>query len=250
MASHYRRFTAVLLASTFLACSAPAFALQDTQDDEPVYLEADTLNDFGSGEGYIARGNVRVQQGDRLLIADELEYRPEENRVIARGNVEIHGQGEYPQYADEFELDSEMSTGIAVGFATMMENNGRMAAATAARAEDGSIRLDRAYYTACPLCEDGEQEPTWRIRAREVVQDAEDQMIYYKDAQLEFLGVPVLYAPTFAHPDPSSERRSGFLFPGLGVSSRLGFNYQQPYLWAISPHQDTRVTTVAINALF
>ena len=238
MASHYSRFTAALLGATFLTCSAPAFALQDVQNDLPVYLEADTLNDFDSGEGYIARGNVRVQQGDRLLIADELEYRPEENRVIARGNVEIHGQGEYPQYADEFELDSEMSTGIATGFATMMENNGRMAAATAARAEDGSIRLDRAYYTACPICEEGDQEPTWRIRAREVVQDTEDQMIYYKDAQLEFLGVPVLYAPTFAHPDPSSERRSGFLFPGVGVSSRLGFNYQQPYLWDISPHQD------------
>lgn len=238
MASQISCYTAALFSSTILAFSAPAFAVQDEQDDLPVYLEADTLVDIATGEGYIARGNVRVQQGDRLLIADELEYRPEENRVIARGNVEIHGQGEYPQYADQFELDNEMSTGIATGFATMMENNGRMAAATAARSADGSIRLDRAYYTACPLCENGEEEPTWRIRAREVVQDAEDQMIYYKDAQLEFLGVPVLYAPTFAHPDPSSERRSGFLFPGVGASSRLGFNYQQPYLWAISPHQD------------
>ncbi|MBR9826993.1 MAG: LPS-assembly protein LptD, partial [Alphaproteobacteria bacterium] len=79
---------------------------------------------------------------------------------------------------------------------------------------------------------------TWRIRAGEVTQDAEDQMMYYRDAQLEVMGVPVLYAPVFAHPDPSSERRSGFLVPKVGASNRLGAVYQQPYYWSISPHQD------------
>ena len=134
-----------------------------------------------------------------------------------------------------------MSTGVVLGFATMLENNGRVAAATAIRRANGTLELGEAYYTACELCEDGEESPTWRIRASEVIQDAEDEMIYYRGAKLEVLGVPVLYAPVFAHADPSAERQSGFLFPKLNVSSRLGFVYGQPYYWAISPSQDITV---------
>ncbi|WP_291844722.1 LPS assembly protein LptD [Maricaulis sp.] len=245
MASHIRRLAAVLLSTSALALSAPVLAQgapvlgQGAPAEEaPIYLEADHVEDIAGGSGYIARGNVRVRQEPRTLLADEIEYHPDENRVIARGNVIILGQGSFPQYADEVELDSQLAAGVAIGFASMLENNGRMAAAAAIRSENGSLQLNDAYYTACELCENGEHEPTWRLRAREVVQDADDRMIYYRDARLEIGGVPVLYAPVFAHADPSSERRSGFLFPAVGVSSRLGFVYQQPYYWSISPSQD------------
>ncbi|WP_323763148.1 LPS-assembly protein LptD [Maricaulis sp.] len=238
MASQFCRFAALLLSTSALVFTAPAFAQDARVDEAPIYLEADQVEDIAGGSGYIARGNVRVRQDPRTLLADEIEYHPDENRVIARGNVIILGQGPFPQYADEVELDSQLAAGVAIGFASMLENNGRMAAAAAIRSDNGSLQLNDAYYTACELCADGEGEPTWRLRAREVVQDADDEMIYYRDARLEIGGVPVLYAPVFAHADPSAERHSGFLFPKVGVSSRLGFVYQQPYYWAISPSQD------------
>lgn len=238
MASQFRRLAAVLLITSAGAFSAPALAQGAPVEEAPIYLEADHVEDIAGGNGYIARGNVRVRQEPRTLLADEIEYHPEDNRVIARGNVIILGQGPFPQYADEVELDSQLATGVIFGFASMLENNGHVAAAAAIRRDSGSLQLDDAYYTACDLCADGEHEPTWRLRAREVVQDTDDQMIYYRDARLEIGGVPVLYAPVFAHADPSSERRSGFLFPAIAVSSRLGFVYQQPYYWSISPSQD------------
>ena len=238
MASHIRRLAAVLLSTSALAFTAPVLAQGAEVDEAPIYLEADHVEDIAGGTGYIARGNVRVRQDPRTLLADEIEYHPDENRVVARGHVIILGQGPFPQYADEVELDSQLAAGVAIGFASLLENNGQVAAAAAIRSADGSLQLNDAYYTACELCEDGEHEPTWRLRAREIVQDADEQMIYYRDARLEIGGVPVLYAPVFAHADPSSERHSGFLFPKVGASSRLGFVYQQPYYWSISPSQD------------
>ncbi|WP_339332776.1 LPS assembly protein LptD [uncultured Maricaulis sp.] len=238
MASHVRRLAAVLLSTSALAFTAPVLAQGAEVDEAPIYLEADHVEDIAGGTGYIARGNVRVRQDPRTLLADEIEYHPDENRVVARGHVIILGQGPFPQYADEVELDSQLAAGVAIGFASLLENNGQVAAAAAIRSADGSLQLNDAYYTACELCEDGEHEPTWRLRAREIVQDADEQMIYYRDARLEIGGVPVLYAPVFAHADPSSERHSGFLFPKVGASSRLGFVYQQPYYWSISPSQD------------
>ncbi|WP_203293468.1 LPS-assembly protein LptD [Maricaulis parjimensis] len=237
MASQFRRFAAALMGSSALVLTGAALAQDAPSSNAPVYLEADHLEDLNGG-GYLATGNVRVRQDGRTLMADELEYHPERDRVIARGHVVITGQTPYPQYADEVELDSALASGVALGFASLLENNGRLAAAAAIRDADQSLTLRQAYYTACELCEDGEGEPTWRLRAREVRQDAEEQMIYYRDARFEFMGVPVLYAPVFSHADPSSERRSGFLFPKVGVSSRLGFVFQQPYLWSISPSQD------------
>ena len=225
------------MSTSALALASPALGQQAQSAEPPIYLEADRIEDLAEG-GYVAHGNVRVRQQDRTLMADELEYHPASNRVIARGHVVIIGQGPYPQYADEVELDSALASGVALGFASMLERNGRVAAASAIRDEDASLTLRDAYYTACELCEDGSGTPTWRLRARQVHQDAEDQMIYYRDARFEVLGVPVLYTPVFAHADPSSERRSGFLFPKVGVSSRLGFVYQQPYYWSISPSQD------------
>lgn len=244
MAPQFRRFAAALLGTTSLAFAGPVLAQgQDLEtSDQPVYLEADELQEDAATSSYIALGNVRVRQEGRTLLADELQYFPLTDRVLARGNVVIIGQTPYPQFADEVELDSALSAGVALGFATMMENSGRMAAAAAIRREDGSLQLDDAYYTACELCPDGRGRPTWRLRAREVVQDVEDQMIYYRGAQLEVLGVPVLYSPRFAHPDPSSERRSGLLMPAVDLSTRLGFVYKQPYYWAISEHQDLTVT--------
>ena len=238
MASQFSRLAAALMSSTVLALSPAALAQNPEADEAPVYLEADNLEDLGEGAGYLATGHVRARQSGRTLFADELEYHPDLNRIIARGHVVIHGQGPYPQYADEVELDSAMSAGLALGFATLLENNGHLAAAAAIRRNNGALQLEDAYYTACDLCENGEQEPTWRLRARQVIQDPDEQMIYYRDAQFEVMGVPVLYAPVFAHPDPSADRHSGFLFPGFSVSSRLGFGYQQPYYWSISPSQD------------
>lgn len=239
MASRKFSFATALISSLVLGGTMPALAQDGVDPDErPVYLEADTVNDLTGGEGYLARGNVRVRQGDRTLFADELEYRPADSQIIARGNVIFFGQGEHAQHADEMVFDTALNTGLALGFAAMLENQGRVAAATAVRRADGSLQANDAYYTACPMCETGDGEPTWRIRASEVVRDVDNQMVYYKDAQIEMMGVPVFYAPAFSHADPSSERRSGLLFPGFGVSSRLGVSYQQPYYWAISPSQD------------
>ena len=55
------------------------------------------------------------------------------------------------------------------------------------------------------------------------------------------MGIPVFYFPYLAHPDPTSERRSGFMIPSAGFSSKLGAFYQQPYYWAISESSDLTI---------
>jgi LPS-assembly protein len=49
---------------------------------------------------------------------------------------------------------------------------------------------------------------------------------------------PVLYFPKFTHPDPSVERRSGFLQPQLNDSDILGSSLYIPYFHTLSKNKD------------
>ena len=240
MRDSLRRGCCAVALAVAAALMTLATAQSQTVGRDQVYLDADELEEDRDRGLYIARGGVRLSSGTRVVTADELEYEPSSGRVTARGHVRIY-EGDAPaQLADEVLLDDRMGEGVAYGFATLLENNGRAAAAAAIRRSDGSVELSDAYYTACDLCEDG-GDPTWRLRARRVVRDLDDDMIYYSNAQLEIGGVPVLYSPVFAHADPSAERKSGLLLPKVDISNRLGAVYQQPYLWVISPFQDLTV---------
>ena len=231
---------AALALSTALG-AGQALAQLNATGENGVYLEAETVEEDRETSTVIARGAVLMRSGARILRADALVYDRSTGRVVARGAVAFFDGDEPAQLADEIELDESLSEGVARGFSTLLENDGKAAAATAVRRDDGSVTLWNAYYTACDLCEDGEEEPTWRLRAERVVRDTNDDMIYYRNARLEILGAPVLYSPYFAHPDPSAERKSGFLLPRVDVSDRLGFSYAQPYLWVISPYQDIAI---------
>jgi LPS-assembly protein len=102
--------------------------------------------------------------------------------------------------------------------------------------------LNKAIYTPCAVCVgDQPKEPTWSISADRVVQDVQHHLIYYRHAKIRILGLPVFYLPVFWHADPSAERASGLLAPRVGVNSRRGFSYDQPYLWVISPSADLTI---------
>ena len=48
----------------------------------------------------------------------------------------------------------------------------------------------------------------------------------------------MLYFPKFFHPDPTVERKSGFLIPSFSDSNKLGASVNIPYFLAISDNED------------
>lgn len=235
---------AVLAGATSLGGAfAPADAqTDDIAADDYVYVEADEVVDNGSGR-YTARGRVEARYGERVLRADEVIFLPEEGRVIARGGVTIIEDSGAVSFAEEAELSDDLTEGVIADFAARLENNVRIGARVATRTPDDSVRLTRAFYTACEACGDSglSARPSWRLRARKVTRDAPNDLIYYRDAVLEVKGLPVLYTPFFAHADPSAGRKSGFLLPSFGSSTRTGLFYEQPYYWVVSDSTDLTI---------
>ncbi len=150
--------------------------------------------------------------------------------------MELHNADGSIQFADEIEVDDRLEKGVAAGFSAKLADNTSVVAAFAQRDASEFNRLENARYTACKLCEGS--APTWALRARRATQKIDDSIIAYRDAVFEVKGVPVFYLPYFFHPDPTAKRKSGFLFPEIGLSTARGFTFGLPYFWAATPSTD------------
>lgn len=228
-----------------LGTIAPWVVAQESETDESqpskVTLQADNVYVLEDQNVVVAEGNVTARYEGRVLKADRLTYDRTTARVRAQGNIVILEENGTQRFADEIETDSSLGDGYAIGF-SMRTPDGSTASATSVQRRNETLNtLDRAVYTSCEMCE-GDTTPTWSIRARKAVLDEESGMYSYRDAVLEIAGIPVIYLPWFAHPDPTAERRSGFMPPTPGSSSKTGLVYKQPYYWSISPYQDVTIS--------
>jgi LPS-assembly protein len=101
-------------------------------------------------------------------------------------------------------------------------------------------RLKNARYTTCEV---GNND--WYIKAKEMELNDFSESGEAKSAYIEFKGVPLVYTPwiSFSY---NNQRKSGFLAPTYGTTSRSGFELLAPYYWNISPDMDA---TLGVRAL-
>jgi LPS-assembly protein len=232
---------AALTVGVSASASAQTLAPAPTSSAEQsanVLLEADEIINDEIGRSVIAQGDVQVRYEGRTLRADQLVYNLDTGVIRAIGNVQIVLEDGSVTHAQEVEADEAMNVGSASELRARLGASGTLAARSAVRRSAEESELNNVIYTSCPICEEGDRPPTWSLRARHAVQDRDSRTIRYQGAVLEVLGVPVLYLPFMAHPDPSVGRASGLLPPDIGRNRRLGIFYEQPYYWAISPSQD------------
>lgn len=232
--------TALAMSVSTVAIAQTPAAVEpvSTAEDANVLLEADEVISDETARTITAQGDVQVRYGERTMRADQLTYNLDTGVIRATGNVQIVLEDGSTTYADAVEADEAMNVGAANELRARLGGTGTLAARAAVRRGENESELQNVIYTSCPICEAGDQPPTWSLRARRAVQDRESRTISYQGAVLEIVGVPVLYLPFIAHPDPSVGRASGFLPPDIGRNRRLGTFYEQPYYWAISPSQD------------
>ena len=69
-----------------------------------------------------------------------------------------------------------------------------------------------------------------------------NQIINYKNAWLKVYDIPVVYFPKFFHPDPTVERKSGFLVPTLKNSPNSHSYLSIPYYKVLSNNKDITIT--------
>ena len=224
---------------------APTYAQGRTQmsGDTPILFTADQLSHDRDLGVVTASGHVEISQQDRILIADAVSYNERENVMTASGNVSLVEPTGEVLFAEYMELTGDFRDGIIKGLRVRLADNARIAAAGGRRTDGNRTEMANAVYSPCNLCADKpEQAPLWQVKAKRIVHDQESKTIEYRDAWMEFEGIPVAYSPYFSHPDPTVRRQTGFLVPNIGTSTYFGPNITTPFFWNIAPNQDLTVT--------
>jgi len=239
---------ALIVVCVALLAAAPAAVAQNLPSGAkttPILITADEVNYDRERSLIIAKGNVEISQGPRVLRADSVIYNQKTKTVTAVGKVSLSEPGGHVAFADRIVLKDDLRDGVIQNFRMLFNDNTRMAANSAVRSGGKKTAMNKVVFSPCRLCaKNPKRPPLWQLKARRVVHDQETKDIEYFDGWLEIYGVPVAYSPYFRHPDPTVKRRTGFLAPTYGSDDQLGLFARLPYFIELGPDKDLTVAPV------
>lgn len=205
-----------------------------------IEFESDQLSYDDRAEIVTATGNVRLRRGEQRLTADTVMWNRATNVVSAEGDVLVIDADGNRLVADRMQLSDDLADGAIDNLLLVLEEGGRLAA-KAGRREDGRSTVERAVYSPCSVIDSDTgcpQVPVWQLKAVRVIHDPVRGRIFYRNARLEFFGVPLVVLPSFSHPAGVDNNQSGLLSPDIRQSRELGLELRVPYFWAIAPDRD------------
>ena len=106
---------------------------------------------------------------------------------------------------------------------------------SSSKGDENKTVVNKGVFTSC---QKNENCTPWSIKAERVIHDKKKREIIYDNAILKIYDVPVAYFPKFFHPDPTVERKSGFLKPQFNNSNNLGSSFYLPYFKVLTNNKD------------
>ena len=195
----------------------------------PVSLNGDSM--VGENGVLTLKGHVTVRQGDRTIRADQLQYDRNNNSLRTQGGIDytdslVHVRGAGGRYSPTQGAQFDSAS------FSLVQRSARGAAKEMQLSPQGLIRLEHVTFTTCPV-----NDRSWVLRATRITLDTHKRVGTGRGARIDFKGVPILYLPWVSFP-LGDQRKSGFLFPTVGNTSRGGAELSVPYYFNIAPNVD------------
>jgi len=225
---------ALLALILFLSCAGASQAQLASLVADRVEIQSSTT--------IVAEGNVEMTFEGTRLIARRVTYDSSIDKLQIEGPLTIiNPDGSTVLLASSAEIDPAFRDGALKSARFVLDQQLQLAATEMVRVDGRYTQLTRAVASSCRVCDESET-PLWEVRGSRVIHDAEEKQLYFDNAQIRLLGVPVFYAPRLRLPDPSLERSTGFLPPNPVFRSRLGTGIRIPYFVRLNDHSDLEFT--------
>lgn len=226
----------LLLFLTLFTAGAPA--LWSQEGAEEVHVEADSLTYEEQRDTLTARGGVVITHGETVVTADEVELDRRKDEVSAQGQVVVKDpQGEVQAEAAHLSIEDETGW-LEEGRVVLPRHQYILTGKRLEKSYGQSYRIENGSFTTCQ-CE-GTASPDWSVSAKEVEVTLRGRGVV-RGGVFKVRNRPVLYLP-YGIFSVRTERQGGFLFPRYSFSSKRGFQWEQPFFWAISKSQDVTFT--------
>lgn len=209
-------------------------------DSGRLSVDADELDFSVAGDAEFS-GGVVLQRGAQRLETESATWDRAAGRVVAIKGARFLQPG--------FEVEAESMEFLpAEGMAILSGNRYRLpmqpASGGAERIqadESGQVSLDGVTYTTCPG-----DDPDWWLRIDHLELDIDDEVGVAEHVTLRFFDAPIIYWPYLSFP-LSDRRKSGFLVPEFGQSTRSGFEFAMPYYFNLAPNYDYLLTPMLMS---
>ena len=221
----------------------PKPPVRPTTTQGQMLVQATEIHYDYANERVSAVGNVQIYYNGSVLEANKVIYSQKTKRLRAEGNARLTEASGQVTYGEIMELSDDYRDGFVDSLRVDAAQQTSIAAARAERSAGNFSVFHSGVYTACEPCKDDpKRPPKWQVKAARITHDQGEKMLYFEQAQIEILGVPVVQLPYFSIPDPTVKRKSGFLAPSIQSSDKIGVGVSIPYFWAIAPHYDLTLT--------
>ena len=193
-----------------------------------------TADDTSIGSGGVVRfkGKVNIQQGHKSLSAHQAELNKTENTFKAKGDIRYQDQ-QIRITSQAIDLDISKQTGQVTDTSFQLIRGALRGDAEAINImSDHQMILTNTGITTCPP-----NDESWLLQSSEVEIDSSIGEGTARDVVLRINDFPIFYLPTISFPT-DNRRKSGFLYPSFGTSSRNGFELEVPWYWNIAPDKD------------
>jgi LPS-assembly protein len=271
---HYQTSgSAAPTASTLDVDEFPLWRKTKSKEPSPAFLNAERMSGITERET-VAEGTAKLRKADTAVDADKMTYWPLDDEVEAVGKVRmVRGEDvlsgpkmrlkiedetgffENPSYflkrqarAESKQATSTISAyglssaaGFSQGFSGSSGTNSTpVRRMTEARGEaerfdfegENQVRITSGTYTTCKPGNDG-----WYARVGDLKLDYDREIAEGSNGTIYFQDVPILYSPWLSF-SLNNQRKSGFLAPTIGSSSKSGLELTLPYYWNIAPNMD------------
>ena len=215
----------------FLKLDRTFNVMPEAQDATPAFVNAQHIEGKKDNQ-ILATGNAELRKQGQTILADRLLYKQKTREVIADGSVRVE-QGSDVMTGPHLELNLDTNVGdMTQPKFTIGENNARGSADSLHMAGKEKYTLRHVSYTTCPVGNDD-----WFLKMTELDIDRSTHLGEARNAYVEFKGVPILYTPwmDFALND---QRKTGFLGPVFGSTTKGGSEVMLPFYWNIAPNYD------------
>jgi LPS-assembly protein len=178
------------------------------------------------------QGNVEMKRADQRASSNSANYDTVSEMLDLHGNV-FYSEDELSLYSDTATLklasdEARLRDTLFISPTTPLRGK----ANTVYRDSKTLSRFKGVAYTSC---EPGNQD--WVVHATDLKMNKQTGKGAAKNAWVEFKGIPVFYSPYLSFPI-DNRRKSGFLAPVYGNTSKGGFSFSAPFYWNIAPNLD------------
>lgn len=248
------RAGALALALALLASPATSWAqIAETPPESPpatpgesaapqIAFEADGVSYDSDTDLVTAFGNVVMKRGEESVKADKISWNRKTGTIEASGDIRFVDRDGNQLFSDRIELTDEFKAGAMANMLLALREGGRLAAASGQRNPDGTIQLNNAAYTACPVEDDQgcPRNPSWQITAARVIYDPDQKQVKFKGARLILFGARLMPLPGLML-TTDGRALNGLLIPDVRLSASNGVELSEAYYHRLAENRDIAI---------